>query len=363
MQRKYYIDNLRIICILLLFPFHAAMCFNNFGEGFYVWFSGSKALSQIVVGVYPWWMSLLFVLAGMSTMYALKKRTAGQYAKERVFKLLIPLLFGIVLIAAPQAYIADVFNNGYSGNFFEHYAVFFGRLTDLSGNDGAFTPAHLWFILYLFAISMVTLPLTAWYSKREKKMPAGKLPLPVILSFFVLTKASTLILDFGGKSVGGFLVLFLLGFFLISDEQAQEKLEKNAVPLGIAWAALIAVRCTMYGLDLSGDVADVFYLIGYALLEWVGVLAAIGLGRKFLNRNWKFTRYFAPAAFPIYFFHQTVLVFVAFVTAQFTRVVPLAWVIIAVFSFILTVGVYELFRRCPVTRFMFGVRKPQKEQK
>lgn len=360
MQRKYYIDNLRILCILLLFPFHAAMCFNAFGDGFYVWFSGSKALSQIVIGVYPWWMSLLFVLAGMSTLYALKRRTAAQYAKERVLKLLIPLVFGLLIIVPPQTYIADVFNCGYTGNYFEHYSVFFGKLTDLTGQDGAFTPAHLWFILYLFVISMVTLPLTAWYAKKEKKMPVGKLPLPVILSFFVVTKLSTAILDLGGKSVGGFLVLFLLGFFVISDEQVQEKLEKNAFPLGIAWILLIIARCTMYGLDASGDVADVFFLVGYAMLEWIGILAAIGLGRKFLNKNWKFTQYFAPAAFPMYFFHQTVLVAVAFFTAMLTRNVPIAWLVIVILSFTLTVAVYELFKRCPVTRFMFGIKKPIK---
>lgn len=29
-KRKYYIDNLRILCILLLFPFHATMIYNTF---------------------------------------------------------------------------------------------------------------------------------------------------------------------------------------------------------------------------------------------------------------------------------------------------------------------------------------------
>ncbi|MFT8349644.1 hypothetical protein [Clostridium saccharoperbutylacetonicum] len=34
------------------------------------------------IGVYPWWMSWLFALTGMSTAYALRKRTVKQYIQE-----------------------------------------------------------------------------------------------------------------------------------------------------------------------------------------------------------------------------------------------------------------------------------------
>ena len=36
-MRKHYIDNLRNITILLLFPVHTFMIWNDFGFGFYVW--------------------------------------------------------------------------------------------------------------------------------------------------------------------------------------------------------------------------------------------------------------------------------------------------------------------------------------
>jgi len=35
-----------------------------------------------------------------------------------------------------------VFHNGYTGNCFEQYILFFTKLTDLSGYNGGFTPAH-----------------------------------------------------------------------------------------------------------------------------------------------------------------------------------------------------------------------------
>src|SRR5574344_2173039 len=76
MNRKHYVDNLRWICIVLLIPYHAAMAYNTWGEGNYIFFYPSRVLSSFVVGVSPWYMTLLFVLAGMSARYSLEKRTS-----------------------------------------------------------------------------------------------------------------------------------------------------------------------------------------------------------------------------------------------------------------------------------------------
>lgn len=147
-MRKYYIDNIRIFCILLLIPYHTAMIFNNFGESRYIHSQNSTLATLFIIGVYPWWMSVLFALAGMSTGYALKKRTPRQYAKERFQKLLIPMVSAIVLLVPVQTYLADKFFHNYQGSYFDHFPIFFS-LTDWSGYDGHFTPAHTWFILFL----------------------------------------------------------------------------------------------------------------------------------------------------------------------------------------------------------------------
>lgn len=76
MERKYYIDNLRWLAILLLFPFHAAQIWSG-GEysGFYIWSHTNTALYVFSTAVYPWYMNLLFAIAGMSCKYSLLKRT------------------------------------------------------------------------------------------------------------------------------------------------------------------------------------------------------------------------------------------------------------------------------------------------
>ena len=164
-MRKYYIDNLRWLCIILLLPFHAAMAWNSWGEGNYIYYEPSRILSSFIMMISCWYMPLLFVLAGVSAKYALAKRSYGTFVKERVQKLLIPLITGILTVVAIMTYYADRSLNDYQGSFLQHYRIFFTRFTDLTGYDGGWTPAHLWFLLYLFVISLVCLGIIALQRK------------------------------------------------------------------------------------------------------------------------------------------------------------------------------------------------------
>lgn len=84
--RNYDIDNLKWLAILLLFPFHAAQIWSG-GEysGFYIWSHTSTALDVFSTAVYPWYMTLLFAIAGMSCKYSLlKKRRIEKRERKRV---------------------------------------------------------------------------------------------------------------------------------------------------------------------------------------------------------------------------------------------------------------------------------------
>ena len=52
-MRKHYIDNIRIIIILMLFPYHTFMIWNNYGTKFYVWGGNNNILSTLIVLVAP----------------------------------------------------------------------------------------------------------------------------------------------------------------------------------------------------------------------------------------------------------------------------------------------------------------------
>ena len=94
-MRKHYLDNIRFLTIFFVVIFHVYFYYNNIGTE--AMFAGLKPYEGAVTFagiyqyfVYPWFMLLLFVVAGISARYALEKRTERQFLKERVDKILAP---------------------------------------------------------------------------------------------------------------------------------------------------------------------------------------------------------------------------------------------------------------------------------
>ena len=103
--RRYDIDWLRIAAVMLLIPYHTARVF-NWDEEFYIKNVPTDVPSQRFINfVGPWHMSLLFVLAGAASWFAFRHRSGRQYAGERGKRLLIPFVFGVLVIMPPQTWL------------------------------------------------------------------------------------------------------------------------------------------------------------------------------------------------------------------------------------------------------------------
>lgn len=340
--------------ILLLFPFHTCMIYNNYGENFYIKSSGVSLLTGFIQVTYTWFMPLLFVIAGISTCYALNKRTPGQYIRERVLKLFIPLISGILLLVPIQTFYAEKFHNGYTGGYLHQYVLFFTKKTDLTGYTGGFTPGHLWFILYLFIISLVALPIVLIYKKSSKKMRIDKLSVFSILPMFIIFLAMALVFNTGGKSLGGYFALFMLGYFILSDDAIQSKIDMGRWYLTAGFVILTVFNILFQNVwhCSFGIIYDIFT----GFLTWIAVLALLGMGKHYLDFHNKITGYFTKASFPIYIFHQSLVVLTAYYTLKITSSVAEQVVIIISVSFILTMLVYEITRRIPFMRFLFAMK-------
>jgi len=353
-MRKHYIDNLRFLSVFLLFPFHACMIYNAFGENFYIRGPQVRLFNDFIMITWPWFMPLLFVIAGISSAYALKKRTAKQFLAERFVKLFLPFIFGTLIYIPIQTYFAERYHNQYTGGFFHQYVLFFTKPTDLTGYTGGFTPGHLWFILFLLIISIIALPIMKIYIKSSHPIKGSKLSIPVLIPFFLIPLLMTPILDVEGKSLGQFLALFLLGFFILSEEDVIQRLEKHRWLLSAVSILLLISYLVMIYVDLDyGILFDIYYYF----IMWICILAILGMGKHFLNFSNRISTYLTKASFPIYFFHQTWLVATAFYVFKFTSIIALQFVLIVILSVCFTFLNYELFRRIPLTRFMFGIKK------
>jgi peptidoglycan/LPS O-acetylase OafA/YrhL len=380
-RRLHYIDWLRVLAVLLLFPFHSARVFNGyqvagggmFGEPFYVKGAElSTALGWMIGFIDRWHMPLLFLLAGASTYFALGKRSAGQYVSERVVRLVVPLVFGFFVLIPPQTWFGGRFNAGYAESFWAYVSSGGFLVWNIQeGGDyyGGFGLGHLWFILFLFIMSLLALPLLLWARRRRdaRGRPAEEgakrtgpswaiawwLVPPLALYF------SEAMPELGGKGLFYYLAWFVLGFYAMRSEDfiaAAERLRWPALVLGAA----ICAHYISSGL-LRDSLPDPSWpLAGLNILgmlgAWLVVAGLLGLGRRYLDRPSPQLAYLAEASYPLYILHQTVIVVLAF---YLVSVVPGAWAGFAALltgSIAVTFALYEGVRRVTPLRVLFGMK-------
>ena len=140
--RRHDLDWIRVMVFALLIFYHVGMFYVPWGwhiknEVILDWF-------QIpMVFINQWRLPILFVVSGMGTWYALGFRSSGTYMTERLKRLGIPLIFGMLVIVPPQVFIERITNDGYQFGYM-HFLM----------ND-AYTPVypegnlswhHLWFL-------------------------------------------------------------------------------------------------------------------------------------------------------------------------------------------------------------------------
>lgn len=349
-MRKYYLDNLRTLMILLLFPVHTFMIWNDYGTKFYVWGGESKLLSSLITLVNPWFMSILFVIAGMCANYSLRKRSIREFVKERFSKLMLPFISGMILLIPFQTLYARKFFFGYKGSLFDNFKCFFTNFTDMSGYDGCFTPGHLWFILFLFVISILSLVVIKLLPYEKMRNKTEKMNIAIIILLFVPVWLFYYIGNFGGFSLGKDFMLYLLGYYVLSNDLIMQKIIKWKRPLVVSFCILQAgLSIAYYQFSYYGD-------LGVNIVGWLGVLSFLIIGNEWFNRKTKITDYLSKASFPIYIFHQTILVILGYYLLLAVDNMVMQVLIIMAGSFLLTFLCYEIIRRIPYLRKLFGMK-------
>jgi len=369
-ERIYYIDWLRIIAVLLLILFHSARIFDIW-DPFYVKNSTtSRFLSYTVITILnQWQIPLLFLLAGASTWYSLGFRSGRQYAAERFKRLLVPFIFGILVIVPPQAYLARFQNPDYTGGYLQFLTGYFHIRGDLTGYSGLFTPGHLWFILFLFVFALLALPLLLYLrsegGKRRISSLAAFTERPVGLLWFLLPLIIAGALpDIGGKNPFVDITLFVLGFILVADIRFSTTL------IRYRWSALILAIITTGGLiwlemlnipTPKYSQADILSFLLRTGNTWFWLVTILGFGRRYLNQTNSFLRYATEGSYAFYILHQTVIVVIGFFVVQGTESIALKYLLIASASLAATTLLYDLaVRRTGLTRFLFGMRPMSK---
>ena len=353
-MRKHYIDNLRWIIILLLIPYHAAMAWNVWGEPNYMYFGSNNLISSIVVFLSPYLMPSLFLIAGMCARFSLQKRTVKQYVLERSKKLLIPFVFGVLLIMPIMTYAADRFNCGYDGDFFQHYFIFFTKYTDLTGADGGFSVGQFWFVLYLFFISMIAVIIIAF---QKRITPGCKKDIPlwlVCLLGLPLLFLSNL-LSIGGKSLAEYTYIFLIGYYVFTDDDVVNKIGKYNCPFLCAGLITTVLNAYMF------IWADTQYRLLNTVIkfssEWFMLIALIGIGKKYLDSSGKTSIFMSQRSFAFYIFHFIWVVLFQFLLSDICGDnTVLLYIVPALLAYGMTFLCCEICIRIPLLCFLMGTK-------
>jgi peptidoglycan/LPS O-acetylase OafA/YrhL len=225
----------------------------------------------------------------------------------------------------------------------------------------------LWFLLYLFIISVVALPLIMKYKKGEWRIPLEKVTVPkLLLGIIPLTIGSFFLNLYPDKSIVQFLLLFLAGYFLLSDDGVQEKLEDKRWPLFISFVVLTGIYVVMALsiLSSSGDATTSTSIISLFLMKlyanvilWLGVLGVMGMGKHYLEFKNRTTLYLSAASFPIYIFHIIwVNLFAYYIIGWIPNMMALQVILTIALSFVFTIATIEVVRRIKGVRFLFGIK-------
>ena len=370
--RRYDLDWLRVLAVLLLVPFHSALIFSlDPGDIVYVKDQvESEILIQFAYFVHQWHMPLLFLIAGASTWFALEFRTDRQYLKERLTRLVIPIVFGIVALIPPMIYIQFLGKPDFT-SFWQFYPQFFNiNPQDLSGYSGTLTPAHLWFVIFLFAFSVIALPCFL-YLKQE----AGERLVVRLTPFFerhgaifmlTLPLAITAVLPApGGMPFFLYLTLFIYGYVLIPNARLQKVLGEHAaraLMLGVAATAVIYVFGPWSSTLPPYSWGSILIHLTYYFSRWCWLIAILGLGHKYLNTK-KVPRYASEAAYPFYILHLPINTLVGYYVIQWDTSIAMKYLVITAATTILTAVLYDvLVKRTNVTRFLFGIKLRTRSQ-
>ncbi len=354
MERKHYIDNIRWMTVVLVVIYHVFYIFNAVGVlGGIGNFSEVQYQDAILYLLYPWFMVLLFVLAGMSARFALDKKQDG-FIKSRTVKLLVPSTLGLFVFQWILGYM-----NIYIGGGLDSIPGFIlYPICVLSGTG------PLWFaqMLWLFSVLLV---LVRKIDRKDMLWSLGrKANIPVLLGLGIVVWLSNLILNVPVITVyrfGIYPVAFFLGYFVFSHEEVMERVERMKwVTLPAAVIMGIAYVIVYFG-DNYAEPAILYNPFTNSYL-WISVLAILGSFRAWMNRTNAFFSYMNRSNYGIYVLHYIVLMPICILLKKISMPPVAIYAIVLVAIMPLTLGLYEVMRRIPVIRFLvLGIKKQNKK--
>ncbi|WP_455281934.1 acyltransferase family protein [[Eubacterium] cellulosolvens] len=372
--RRYDIDWLRIIAIFIIFLLHVATIFDLISS--YIPVRNIELSLELTLleltflGLWP--MPLFFILSGAATYYALGFRNSRQFVQERIRRILIPFIFGIIIIVPPQVYLE--YNYKFSSSYIQFYPQYFEGLYFFGGNFSWFGH-HLWYLLLLFVYSLITLPLLVRLRGEKGKKIVTKLAvffeksgaiflpaLPIMALEMILPPVGIGTRGFGGWNIFAYILYFIYGYLIFSNSSFQHTIGrywKVSLALGLITSSIVGSISypMLHTLEVYWLFINPLFMGLRALSSWFWIVAILGFASLYLNRNNRFLKYANEAVLPFYILHHTVILIIGSHIVWWNMGVAAKYLIISTISFAVILAIYGvIIRPFRVTRFLFGMK-------
>ena len=353
-------DNLRWVTVLLVLLYHVVYFYNNKGVfgGVGGFGDGPQYQDVLMYVLYPWFMPLLFLLAGIGARYALQNHSGKEWFKARTRKLLVPATIGLFVFQWMTGY----FNTHVAGTDVmaavpQPFKYFMWAVSGIG---------PLWFIQDLWLFSLILLLIRKIDAKDHLYAWCGKLGSVWIILIGVLfwLGEQTLIFNPRPESADGlynlykpifYLIPFLMGYFIFSCDEVQEAVRKKWIPLmAAAVISGIALIITTWG--ENNTTPEYLRSPLNCLYGWLMCLAMMGWFNARLDDTNAFAGYMTRSSFGFYIVHYLIIAGIGSVMFYHTQLPPAAmYIILTIAIFTLSPLLYEVLRKIPFIRWcVFG---------
>jgi surface polysaccharide O-acyltransferase-like enzyme len=380
LNRRYELDWLRVMAILIVFLYHSTRFFNLGdwhvkNDDTYVWVEIWNIFAT------RWMMPLFFVISGASLFHALDKPGGWKrFYTDKFLRLFIPVLVASLTHGALQVYLERVSHGRFSGAFFEWLPEYFTGVYSGIGLAGSGNFAnigmHLWYLSFLFVYSLLCYRLFVWLNAGGKKllekitdlfaMPGINLVVFIIPLMLMKALIPPMVLEVGNGGWGFVYYLWFLiaGFIIMSSDRLLKKIHGQRwffLCQGVIFSALQLYL--LFGVPapaLQGQFGDWTASMLSYLNAWCWVLGIWGTAIRHLSYDRPFLRNANEGVLPFFIMHQTVLLIVGFNIMSWEIHDVFKWSLVFLVSFIIIIAIYlALIRKFDPLRFLFGMKVAQ----
>ena len=381
MQRRHDLDWLRVIAFGLLVAYHVGMYYVTWD--FHVKSPTTHPmLEPFMLLTSPWRMSLLFFISGVATAFMLGK-APPDFARRRSRQLLLPLLFGMLVIVPPQSYfqVVEQLPGGYREGFLAFYAKYLSGYHGFCGTDGIClrlpTWNHLWYLPYLWVYTMGVWSLWRWLPTATVErcrawgtrllhgwgsllVPVAVLAVARLLLVNRFEQTHALVDDWYNHAQ--YFSVFLFGFLAAFSSDFWQSIRRlRWVALGLAAISYALIIHVWYfaGYDDAHPAPLPLRLllrITWALDQWCAIAALLGFAYRWRDADSPGLRYLTTAVFPIYILHQTVILVLAHELKPLAIPASIEGPALILATYALCLAGYEIIRRLGWLRPLFGLK-------